>query len=197
MNLGSLRKLKPVPAAEIVQGCDLSEDAAALLPARPEAAPFLAALMERALWVDAVRFLAFALPIREGVWWACLAARATLPADAPPGWELCIAAAEAWVYRPDDEARRAVFPLAEAIGFQSPAGYAGLAAFWSGGSLAPPDMPEVPPAPGLCPTAVAAAVLAAAVLRDPVKAEGKYRAAMSSGMDIAAGGNGGPGKPWS
>lgn len=196
MTLGPMKKFRQAPAAEIARDCEPGDDARALLATHPDGPGFLAALTTRGLWIDAVRFLAFALPNREGVWWACIAARATLPADSPPGWEPCIAAAETWVYRPDEITRRAAFPPAEAVGFQSPAGYAALAAFWSGGSLAPPDMPEVPPSPLLCPTAVAAAVLAAAVLRDPAGAEARYRAAMAAGLDIAAGGNGRPGAPW-
>lgn len=193
----SLKKFRPAPAAEIAGDIEPGDEARALLAGHPDGPGFLAALMAHRLWIDAVRVLAFALPNREGVWWACLAARATLPADRPPGMEAAIAAAEAWVYHPEEANRRAAFPPAEALGFQTPAGYAALAAFWSGGSLAPPDMPEVPPSPKLCPTAVAAAVLAAAVLSEPAKAEDKYRAALAAGLDIAAGGNGKPGKSWS
>lgn len=187
---GDLRKLRHAAAADIVAGVELGAGARALLAGHAQPGAFLSALVEARLWLDAVRFLAFALPNREGVWWACLMARDTLPLDAPAGWLPCLEAAEAWVYTPSDEARRAVFPLAEAIGFESPAAYAGLAAFWSGGSLAPVGAPEVAPSPLLCPTAVGAAVLLSAVLRDPAKAEQRYRAAIAAGVDIANGGNG-------
>ena len=190
MEFGSLRKVAATSAAEVCAKFEASKEAQALLAPGMNPAAFLAAIAEHGLWSDALRFLAFALPKREGVWWACLAARSSLPSDAPPGMAACIDAAEQWVFRPSDESRRATFPLAEAIGMDSPAAYAGLAAYWSGGSLAPVGMPEVPPNPALCPTAVAAAVLLSAVLREPHKAEGKYKALLASGVDIASGGNG-------
>jgi len=194
MDLGDLRKLKQSPAAEIAADFDASPEARILLGAHPTVPAFLSILLKQRLWVDAIRLLAFALPARERVWWACLAARDSLPPDAPAGAAACIEAAEQWVYQPGDEARRAVFPLAEAIGFESPAAYAGLSAYWSEGSLAPPDMPPVPPNPTLSPTAAAAAVLLAAVIRDPARAEDKYKSSIAAAVNIANGGNGQPNK---
>jgi hypothetical protein len=190
MELGALRKITALAATEVAAGLELSEKAAAALKPGLRPGEYLGILIDAGLWPDAIRFLAFALPRREGVWWACLAARGSLGPDAPPGQEASIVAAEEWVYRPTDEARRNAFALAEKIGFDSPAAYAALGAYWSQGSLAPPGMPEVPPDPALSPTAVASAVLLAAVIREPHKAEAKYRALMTSGIDIANGGNG-------
>jgi hypothetical protein len=190
MEVGSLRKVAAKSAAEVCGKFELSDPARTLLSAAGAPAPYLAAVIDAALWTDAIRFLAFALPKREAVWWACVAARTAFGPTPLDGEEACVAAAEEWVYRPSDEARRAVFPLAEKVGFKSPSGYAGLAAFWSDGSLAPPDQPPVPPDEKLCPTAVAAAVLLAAVVREPHKAQAKYRTLLASGLDIANGGNG-------
>ncbi len=190
MELGTLRKVATAGAAEVAARFEASEQAAAVLKKGMRPGEYLSALVDAELWADAIRFLAYALPHREGVWWACLAARTSLAPDTPPGHAETIAAAEEWVYHPSDEARRAAFAAAEKIGFKSPAAYAGLAAFWSGGSLAPPGLPEIPPDPALCPTAVSSAVLLAAVVREPHKAEGKYRAFLTSGVDIANGGNG-------
>ena len=190
MQIGALRKIAAAGAAEPAARFEASDKAAAILKAGMRPAEYLASLIDAELWPDAIRFLAYALPNREGVWWACLAARASLPPGAPPGHAETIAAAEEWVYHPDDGTRRAAFAAAEKIGFKSPAAYAGLAAFWSGGSLAPPGTPEVPPDPNLCPVAVSSAVLLAAVVHEPHKAEGKYRSFLTSGIDIANGGNG-------
>lgn len=190
MEPGSLRKVAVTSAAEVCEKFDLSETARPLLASGMKTGAFLSALMEGESWPDAIRFLAFALPRREAVWWSCIAARASLAPKPPDAVQDCLRAAEEWVYRPTDENRRAVFPLAEAIGFDSPAAYAGLAAYWSGGSIAPPDQPEVKPDEKLCPSMVAAAVLLSAVLHEPRKAPLKYRALLASGVDIANGGNG-------
>lgn len=190
MELGSLRKITAIAAAEVAAGFAPSEKAAAMLLKGMKPGEYLGGLIDAGLWTDAIRFLAFALPRREGVWWACVAARTALNSASPPGHGACIAAAEEWVFQPSDEARRNAFAVAEKAGFNSPAAYAALGAFWSGGSLAPPGMAEVPPDPALCPTAVSSSVLLAAVIREPHKAEGKYRAFMASGVDIANGGNG-------
>ncbi len=190
MALGDLHKFRAASAAEIAAGFEPGEGARALLARHTTAGAFLSALIAARLWVDAIRLLAFALPNREGVWWACLAARDAMDGEVPAGWLPCLEAAEAWVYRPGEDTRRAAFPPAEKDAFESPAAYAALAAFWSGGSLAPADAPEVPPSPVLCPTAVAAAVMLAAVLHDPRQAEAKYRKFIAAGINIANGGNG-------
>ena len=49
---------------------------------------------------------------------------------------------------PSDETRRAAFAAAEKAGLGHARRLRGVAAFLSGGSLAPPDVAEVPPPPG-------------------------------------------------
>lgn len=190
MELGALKKITANAASDIARRVKLSAEAEALLTRTATPAAYLGALTAAGLDADAVRFLAFALPKREAVWWACLAARDALATDNRPEVAACLAAAEAWVYRPDDEKRRQTLPLAEAIGFETPAGYAALAAYWSGGSIAPPGTPEVPPDPSLTPTMAGAAVLLAAAKPDPLKAPAKHRLAITRAIDIANGGSG-------
>jgi hypothetical protein len=60
-----------------------------------------------------------------------------------------------------------------------------VAAFWSGGSLAPPNVAEVPPGEHLTPGAVANAVLLAAVLSEPEKAAEKFRKFFALGVEVA------------
>lgn len=188
MDLGPLRKITATAATDVAARFEASEEGAALLKPGMKPADYLKALIDAGHWTDAIRFLAFAMPAREGVWWACLAARSVT--GTPAGHQASIEAAEEWVYRPSDESRRAAFAVAEKIGFDSPAAYAALGAYWAEGSLAPPGAPVVPPDPALSPTAISSAVLLAAVAREPHKAEGKYKAFMTSGLDIANGGNG-------
>jgi hypothetical protein len=144
----------------------------------------------RLLCIDAARFLAHALPKREAVWWACLAARAALGDEPPETLRQAVETAEAWVYRPNEDNRRAAMGAATAAGSDNPASWAARGAFWSGGSLTPPDAPVVPPGETLIAQAVAGAVCLAAVQREPARAAEKYRGFTTQGLDIAAGGTG-------
>jgi hypothetical protein len=185
-----LSKLVGVTAAEICARYAPDEAATSLLAAGATPAAFLDALRGAGALTEAVRFLAFALPAREGAWWAYLSARDAAAAKPDSNHAACLDAIEAWVYKPSDEARRAVFPLGEAAGFDTPTGYAALAVFWSGGSIAPPDLDPIEPDAKLAPTAVGAAVLASALVPDVAGAKDRYRRAIERGIDIAGGGSG-------
>jgi hypothetical protein len=186
-------KLRFAKAAEAVAGLNLTDEAKPFLKAGANAAPagLIGALLAAELQVDAIRVLAMALPRREAAWWACLAARDALPAsENPAGDAAALTAAETWVFKPTEENRRACFAPAQALGFATAASYAGLAVFWSGGSLAPPDAPVViPPGDALTGTAAAAAVLLAAA-REPAAIKLHYKRALAQGVDIANGGDG-------
>jgi hypothetical protein len=168
--------------------------------APPEAEPVLAGaahpreaiekLAAAGFLLEAARLAAHALPHREAVWWACMCARHTAPADAPPALaELC-AAAETWVRRQSDETRRAAFDLAQSRGLDTPEAWCCVGAFWAGDSMAPPDLPKVPPAPHLVGTAIAGSVTLAAVRGDPTRRDARLARFLDSLRDIAAGGAG-------
>jgi hypothetical protein len=167
----------------------LDPEAAALL--RPGMTPrqYLDALGGAGLWLEAVRFLSWALPRREAVWWACQCVRQVHRPDDPESALAAIDAAERWAAAPTDDNRRASFAAAEAADFGTPAGCAGAAAFWSGGSMAPPGLQAVPPGEHLMPGAVANAVQLATLLHEPEKAAEKYRLFIALAADVAAGKN--------
>ena len=107
---------------------------------------FLDALIGKQHFLDAVRFLAHALPKREAVWWACVCARQVADGKEPAPVKAALAAAEKWVADPSEDNRATAMPAARRPSWATPAGCAAMAAFWSGGSLAPPKAPVVPPA---------------------------------------------------
>src|SRR5215813_9252935 len=145
MAIGTLKKVTAPRARDVCAHFDLSEEAKGLLDDVIAPAAFLELLIEKGHLLDAIRLLAFALPKREAVWWACLCAREVLAPDAPPELGDAIMAAEAWVYKPTEENRRAAMEKAERAGFDKPASWTAVGAFWSGGSLSPPNAPVVPP----------------------------------------------------
>ena len=186
----AFKKVTADRALAVCQDIELDEAGRGLLA--PELAPaaFLRLLIDEALYADAVRFLARALPRRQATWWACLCARSVLGENPSPDMVRALELAEQWVYKPTEEHRRLTFPAAQAAQFSHPASWAAMAAFWSGGSMAPPEAPVVPPAENLTGKAVAGAVMLAAVQTEPEKSETKYRRFLEQGIDIACGGTG-------
>ncbi|MQX35941.1 DUF6931 family protein [Roseospira navarrensis] len=199
------RKVKATRVADLGMPPDtatdiLGEAADSLAEAPPESVIEDLARADRP--VEAVRLLAFALPKREAVWWACLAARHAMglvaglaaPADVPAGSSDCLEAAEAWVYKPVEERRIACYRAAQGVRADSPAALAALAAAWSGGTLVPPEVTAevqaVPPEESLTASVVGHAVVLSAVMRDPVTAPERYRRYLAQGRDIARGGTG-------
>lgn len=164
-------------AAMVLADCTLVPDALQRL----EAGGFL---------VEATRMVAHALPRREAVWWACMCASHTAPPDLPENDRLARETAENWVRQQSDKLRREAMGKAEAGDFATPEAWAAVAAFWSGDSMAPEGQASVPPAPHLCGTAVAGAVVLAAVRGDPLRQPARLKRFLESGRNIAAGGPG-------
>jgi hypothetical protein len=163
---------------------ELGEEAMAL--ARPDLHPldFVALLMKKALYPDAVRFVAHALPKREAVWWGWVCARRAAGDSPPPKIKAALDATEKWVAQPNEENRRLAMAAAQQAELSTAAGCAGLAAFFSGGSLAPPDAPAVPPGEFLTAKAVTGAVIFAAVAREPERAPEKFRSYLAQGVEV-------------
>lgn len=165
-------------------------DAAAVVRGAANAEDALARLCAADLFQGAIRLCAHALPAREAVWWACMCADHTATEDRPDEDRAARVAAEDWVRRPSDAARRAAMDRAQIAGLTSPEAWAGVGAFWSGGSMAPEGQPVVEPGPDLLGTAIAGSVLLASVRSDPARQPARLRRFLDSARDIAAGGPG-------
>lgn len=174
-------------ASQIAAQAALSDDARALLDDSQSPRIFLERLRSQGLVRDAAIFLAFALPVREAVWWAARCVRQILGSAPLEPAETALQAAEAWCQAPEDGRRRRALTVAETAGLDTPAGCVGLAAFLSGGSLAPAELPEVPAAPHLAPTAIAGALQIAAVAHRPEFADERFRGFLDVGDQVARG----------
>jgi hypothetical protein len=185
-------KLVSNTVGDIAAQCELTEPAKEMVhgSASPEA--YLGSLAKAGLMSDAIRWLAQGLRPRESVWWACLAARAYVEwgNKLPDADMAALTAAETWVFKPEEENRRAAMAKAQETGYQSPASWAAIAAFWSGGSMAPPDAPAVAPPSHLIGRAVWGAVMIAVGTAPPPEAEKRQKRLLDQGLDIARGGNG-------
>jgi hypothetical protein len=163
---------------------EVGEEARELAAPAADARSFAESLVRAGHHVDAVRLLAHLLPRRESVLWAWACAKKSgLPATPPTAASL--AATEKWIAQPNDENRRAAMAAAQEADTATPAGAAGLAAFLSGGSLAPPPAPAVPPAEWLAAKAVAASVMLSAISVEPEKAGAKYSEFLMMGFEVA------------
>jgi len=184
-----LKKIPPEPAARVLARCNVKLKTPVKAPA---AAPVPAVLDELAgggAWLDLLQLLAAALPPREAVWWACLAARdLTGPvkgkAVPPP-----LAAAEAWVFQPSDDTRAVAHRAIETVDPDDDTVYCAMAALYAAGTLGPGELSEYP-AP---PNAVAAMVQTMNMLSAKAHAkifDAHVQLLIARGLDIARGGNG-------
>jgi len=158
------------PASITVQICsvaELGDEARALQQEDQPPQEYLNLLVEKGHFQDAVRFLAYALPKREAVWWAWVCARRAAGAEPAPNIKASLDATESWVAQPTDENRRAA-----------------MSAFFSGGSMAPPGAQAVPPGVYLTSKAVAVAVILAAVAGEPEETPANFRTSVEQGVDV-------------
>jgi hypothetical protein len=172
-------------AAEVCQRFRLGRVAAALLRDHLTPSQFLDLLTARRLFKDATSFLAHALPNREAVWWAVLCVREVVGPAPPEPVAAAVRAAEAWVQDPSEENRRAAREAAKAAGAGSPAGLAATAAFQSGGSLGPPDGPEILPSEFATARGVANAITIASLQAPAEKASERFLSFVVRGVEVA------------
>ncbi|HJQ55431.1 MAG TPA: hypothetical protein VJ890_00905 [Vineibacter sp.] len=184
-------KLVTESVGDVAALCELTDPAKDMVPGARGPDTFLSALTQAGLMSDAIRWLAQGLRPREGVWWACLAARAYVDwGNKLPDADLAaLTAAETWVFKPEEDNRRAAMAKAQETGYQTPASWAAVAAFWSGGSMAPADCPAVAPPKHLIGRAVWGAIMIATGT-EGTEIENRQKRLLSQGMDIARGGNG-------
>jgi hypothetical protein len=170
--------------ADICAVSELGDDAKGLVRDGQSPRAYLNLLIENRHFPDAVRFLAHALPKREAVWWAWICARRSAGAEPPQKIKVSLDATEKWIAQPTEEHRRAAMQAAQDAELTTAAGCAGLAAFFSSGSLGPPNAPVVPPGDYLTAKAVSGAVIFAAVAVEPEKSAEKFHAFLSQGVEV-------------
>jgi hypothetical protein len=172
--------------AELTEIAALGDEAKALLTPAHSHRAFVQAMADAGHHADAIRYVAHALPRREGVWWAWVTAKRSAGAEPNSKVKAVLEATERWIAQPTDAHRRTAFEYAEAAGVGTAAGCAALAAFLAGESLAPPHVQAVPPGEFDAAKAITGAILLAAVATEPEKAPEKFEAALAQGLDVTA-----------
>ena len=187
----TLVKITEPKAQDVYLRYELSEDAAPFK--NPDQPPheFIQSLLNAELYNDAITFIAHAIPKREGVWWACLSCRDALPQVTDSETYLNgLTSAENWVINPTELHRRHAEKQAEEQGFELASSWAAIAAFWSQGSITPPDQPQVSAPDFLYAHAVSGAISLAATQFSPEEIPNKLQHYIAIGLDLAKGGKG-------
>ncbi|MDH5197000.1 MAG: hypothetical protein OEY20_07090 [Gemmatimonadota bacterium] len=172
-------------ALEVCRAAELDDDALALLGDGEKPRAFVDALIAAEHHAAAVKFLAFALDKRPAVWWAWVCARRAHGDEPDPAIQAALEATKAWIADPSDANRRTAMACAEAADFGTPAGCAGLAAFFCGDSLAPPELEPVPPGEFMAAQAIAGCIILAAVMDPPEQAPERYQEFLHQGFEVA------------
>jgi hypothetical protein len=186
MSQDQLPKIAAKTAAEVCKNFALVDEAKPLLRDNMTPKQFYDVLIEKGRFPDAIGFLATAVPMREATWWACRCVREVQPKPTPQA-QAALQAAEKWVTNPSDQLRRGAKTAAEAAGLDTPAGSVAMSVFWSGGSLAAPELPAVHPDPHLGSKSVASAIMMAALQSEPDKIVDRFKRFLSLGLEVAKG----------
>jgi len=171
--------------AEICQAAELSDEALALLNDGQDGRGYVDHLVALGHYADAIRFLAHALPKRPAVWWAWYCARQAHGEDAPAKIQMALEVTKQWIGEPNDKNRREAMHWAREVEFRTPAGCAGLAAFFCGESIGPPERDPVPPGEYMAAKVIAGCISLAAVVKEPEKAHAKFREFVQQGLEVA------------
>lgn len=182
-----LKKIAVITAAETCARFDMSRAAAEKLLAGLSSADYVERLIHDDLIMEGLQFMVYALPKREAVWLACLAARGL--AHKTEEDSAALTAVEKWVFEPNQETHRPLKAFAEATGLSTSCGMAAAAGNWADGSLTPGDISVAPP-DELTPKAVWAAMLLAVSQSHPDNPVEGYRILLNKAINIASGGSG-------
>ncbi|MBY4677089.1 DUF6931 family protein [Marinobacterium arenosum] len=185
-----LKKIPYPQSQPVLQRFELSEEAATVVSGEMAPLQVIEALQANDLYIDLVGFLCHALPMRETIWWACLALEQRM-SDWTAEQQRVIADCKRWVQHPDEAKRRLAEQQAETLGHKCAPGWLAQAVFWNGsGSLGEPGQPVVLPPEFLYAKAAAGAINTAAVIPEWRGSDEFNRRAVAMALDLAQGGSG-------
>lgn len=182
-----LKKIPSEPATRVMSGVNYKLETRLELPASASVEDVLVALAEQEAWIDMLKLLAAALPPRECVWWACLAAR-DIVGEGPDNATPCLKAAEAWVFKPDDKNRQAVRASLDNVYVDDDTSLCATAAMYAPGDMGPGDLAEYPAPLGAVEACAFGMVIEAVGAADDFDAHMQH--VIDRALDIARGGNG-------
>ena len=183
-----MTKIPQVPAARMLADANARLGVKLDAPASAPVDVVLSELDEKGAVVDILRLLGVALPPRERVWWACLAARDYV-GEAPDNNTPSLAASEEWVFRPTPENREkagATIDLAEP---EDETVKCAMGVLYSDGTLGTGDLANMPAPPGAG-EVLSFAMNVVAMGNHEGDFDAYVQLLIDRGVDIARGGNG-------
>ena len=177
-------------SAEICSDFELQEEARPHLNGEPAPHEFVNRLFGAGLYADATRFLAYGLPKRQAVWWACLCVR-SVPACC--GDEIStesLKSAEVWAKDPSEYNREGALTTSGKHNFEmpgAPAAWAAMAAGWADETPATTEQEDIPAPPEHLTAHAASGAIILAATANPDQANQVYREFLEKGVQIAQG----------
>lgn len=182
-----LVKIKAATAAEVCTTFTLDAEALPLLKNGMPPRDFLEALLAQKQYVAAIDFLAHALAPRDSIWWGCLCLQHALGSTLSDADKAACKAAVRWILAPTEENRATAGAPAEVAGPATPSGGLASAAFRTGGSIAPPKYPPIPPKPFAPAKAVSLSVKLSSTKAEPARISETKKLYVEMGMALAEG----------
>ena len=173
------------PPTEVITDLALSDAAVAMMPDSSNTLSFLNRLCDEGLFHDAFVTLARVLPRQYAIIWGDRCLQFAPGSDVSDGEQHCINIAKQWIINPDETLRRAALDAAEALEFDGPYAWFAAAVGFSGGSLTPRDLDEVPPPQHLTAVAIAAYLVLLSV-EDPATMKETSRKMIDTGLEMVA-----------
>ena len=188
IEVSDLKKVSKDPVAKLMSSAGIKLETELELPPIAGVKDYLTALDDKSAKVDILKLLSVALPPREAVWWACLAAEDVINASGKPE-TAALSAAKAWVYKPDENSRAAVQMAMQNTDHDDETVYCALAAFYADGTAGEDDLKDQPAPPAAVPASVLGQNM---VSLDALDVEGDvaFDLLIQRALDIARGGNG-------
>ncbi|QHQ36545.1 DUF6931 family protein [Algicella marina] len=183
-----LTKISGQPAARILAMANVKLDTKLDAPANAPVATVLDELQEKQAHLDMLRLLAVSLPVRERIWWACLAGRDIVEASGPSP---TLEAAETWVFKPSDSTRQEAMTALDIAELDDDAQLCATAVAYSDDTLGPGELSKYPAPPGASQMAAFGVNMKALALHGD-EMEMFADRLIDRAVDIARGGNGLP-----
>jgi hypothetical protein len=186
MDRDEVAKAPESPLQHLCARAKVGDEVKALLTDEFSTKEFIALLIEKELFPDAIRLVAYLLPKREAIGWGCLCLRHILSSQKDKPLPHVQVAAERWVSAPTEENRWAAKEAADKEDPKTPSGLLAMAVFFAGPSMAPPNLQAVPPPEHATSEMVANVVVLAGVVNEPEKAKEKYGVFMQKALALVA-----------
>lgn len=186
-----LKKIPNKNIDSIIERYQLTEGAQTVLDLNMSPKQAIESLVEVKLYNDAIQFIAHALPMIDGIYWASEALALRIGEWDNPQRQ-AINSARQWLQHPNETNRIRANQLADRIGLEVAPAWIAKAVYWSGtGSIVAQELPTVMPPAFLYGHAIAAAISVAAAV--PAWQDGDmgyenfYLKVVEQGLNIAQG----------